>query len=113
MKDYRVLLYYQYVDIDDPKVFRDEHKAMCDELNLKGRILVSEEGLNGTLSGKVEDIDEYMKRMHADERFAQMPFKIDEADEHAFKKMHVRYRPEIVSLRSEEHTSELQSRFDL
>ena len=98
MKDYRVLLYYQYVTIDDPEQFRKDHKKMCDELNLKGRILVSKEGLNGTLSGKKEDTDEYMNRMHRDPRFSQMPFKIDEADQHAFKKMHVRTRPEIVSL---------------
>lgn len=98
MKDYRVLLYYQYITIDDPEQFCKDHKKMCDELNLKGRILVSKEGLNGTLSGKKKDTDEYMNRMHQDPRFSQMPFKIDEADQHAFKKMHVRTRPEIVSL---------------
>ena len=98
MSDYRVLLYYQYVNIEDPERFRKEHKALCDQLELKGRILVSDEGLNGTLSGTVENTQKYMDAMHADERFAEMPFKIDEADEHAFKKMHVRTRPEIVSL---------------
>ena len=36
--------------------------------------------------------------MHADERFADLTFKIDEAEGHAFKKMHVRPRTEIVAL---------------
>lgn len=99
MKDYRVLLYYQYVEIDDPEQFRKEHKEMCDDIGLKGRILVSEEGLNGTVSGTVEQTEEYKKRIRADERFEDMTFKEDKADGHAFKKMHVKTRPEIVSLK--------------
>ncbi len=102
MKDYRVLLYYQYVTIEDPEQFRDEHLAYCKRLGLKGRILVSEEGINGTVSGTVEQTDQYMKDLKEDPRFADINFKIDEADEHAFKKMHVRYRPEIVSLALED-----------
>ena len=49
--DYRVLLYYKYVTIDDPETFASEHLEFCKENNLKGRILVSTEGINGTLSG--------------------------------------------------------------
>jgi len=99
MSDYRVLLYYKYVKIDDPEKFRDEHMALCKDIGLKGRILVSEEGLNGTCSGTVEQTDQYMEALRSDERFEDIYFKIDEADGHAFKKMHVRYRPEIVSLK--------------
>lgn len=101
-KDYRVLLYYKYVAIENPEAFRDEHLAFCKSLNLKGRILVSEEGLNGTLSGTIAETQQYMDAMHEDPRFADMMFKIDEADGHAFKKMFVRYRPEIVSLNLED-----------
>lgn len=98
MGDYRVLLYYKYVEIEEPENFRVEHLAYCKDLGLLGRILVSEEGLNGTVSGTVEQTEAYMEYLHADPRFSDMTFKIDEADGHAFKKMHVRYRPEIVSL---------------
>ena len=38
--DYRVLLYYKYVTIDDPETFASEHLEFCKENNLKGRILV-------------------------------------------------------------------------
>ena len=99
MSDYRVLLYYKYAKIDNPERFRVEHLELCRRLNLKGRILVSEEGLNGTVSGTTEETERYMEAVRSDERFADMMFKIDEADGHAFKKMHVRYRPEIVSLK--------------
>ena len=84
--DYRVLLYYKYVTIDDPETFAAEHLKFCKEHHLKGRILVSTEGINGTLSGTKEDTDKYIDHMHADSRFANLTFKIDEAESHAFKR---------------------------
>src|SRR5690606_20836913 len=100
--DYRVLLYYKYTTIEEPEEFRRQHLGFCKDLGLKGRILVSEEGMNGTVSGTIEATQKYMDAMHADERFSDMIFKIDPAESHAFKKMFVRYRPEIVSLNLED-----------
>lgn len=101
-KPYQVLLYYMYVPIENPEEFAAEHLAFCKELGLKGRILVAAEGINGTVSGLVEQTEQYMKKMKEDPRFAEMVFKIDEADGHAFKKMHVRPRKELVTLRLED-----------
>ncbi|MCH6266754.1 rhodanese-related sulfurtransferase [Neobacillus citreus] len=101
-KPYRVLLYYMYVPIENPEEFAALHLQFCKELGLKGRILVAAEGINGTVSGTVEQTEKYMESMHQDERFADMVFKIDEEDEHAFKKMHVRHRSELVTLRLED-----------
>lgn len=102
-KDYRVLLFYKYVQIDNPEEFVEKHQEFCDEHQLRGRILVAEEGINGTLSGTVEQTEAYMDMMHNDDRFSDLFFKIDEAEEHAFKKMHVRHRPELVTLRLEDN----------
>lgn len=99
---HQVLLYYNYVQIDEPETFAEEHLAYCQDLGLKGRILVAHEGINGTVSGTIEQTNEYMEKMHADTRFSDMPFKIDAHDGHAFKKMHVRPRTELVTLRLED-----------
>jgi UPF0176 protein len=101
-KPYRVLLYYKYVSIDNHEEFAKEHLAYCKELGLKGRILVAHEGINGTVSGTIEQTQAYMDKMHADPRFQDMPFKIDEADGHTFKKIFVRPRPELVTFRLED-----------
>ena len=69
---YRVLLYYQYVPIDDPETFASEHKLFCQKLELKGRILVAKEGINGTVSGTVEQTERYMQAMKEDVRAASM-----------------------------------------
>ncbi|SDN21123.1 rhodanese-related sulfurtransferase [Alkalicoccus daliensis] len=101
-ESYRVLLYYLYTDIKDPEERAQKHLEYCKSIGLKGRILIADEGINGTVSGTYAQTDQYMKDMKADPAFKDIIFKIDEADGHAFKKMHVRYRPELVTLRLNE-----------
>ncbi|WP_456273168.1 oxygen-dependent tRNA uridine(34) hydroxylase TrhO [Bacillus sp. AK031] len=101
-KPYRVLLYYNYVTIEDPEAYTKYHKKRCEEMGLKGRILIASEGINGTVSGTIEATDQYMEMMKNDHRFHDTIFKIDEADEHAFKKLKVKYRQELVTLRLED-----------
>ena len=107
-QDYRVLLYYQYVPIEDGETFAQKHLADCRELGLKGRILVADEGINGTVSGTIEQTNAYMELMKNDPRFSTTIFKIDEAEQNAFKKMHVRYRPELVNLSLEDDVNPLE-----
>ncbi|MEO9474962.1 MAG: rhodanese-related sulfurtransferase [Cyclobacteriaceae bacterium] len=95
-EEYSVLLYYCYSRIEDPEAFREEHHIRCLELNLKGRIIIAEEGLNGTVSGLKSDCETYMSEVKADPRFADIEFKVDQVEGHTFEKMHVRVKPEIV-----------------
>jgi len=96
MKKYNTLLYYCYSPIENAEQFAIDHLNFCRSLNLVGRIIVANEGLNGTVSGTVEACQKYMDAVHADPRFAKTDFKIDEVDEPSFIKMHCRYKPEIV-----------------
>lgn len=105
---YRVLLYYQYVSIDNPQKFREDHMKLCKDLKLKGRIIVAEEGLNGTVSGTLAATQDYMDAVHKDARFKGMPFKMDESTDHAFEKMHVRVKPELVNLSLEKDINPLK-----
>jgi UPF0176 protein len=95
-KPYRTLLYYCYTPIADPELFREEHHLFCLSLNLRGRIIVASEGLNGTVSGLAADCESYMAAVKADPRFAHIDFKSEATDEHTFTKLHVRVKPEIV-----------------
>jgi UPF0176 protein len=95
---FRVLLYYKYVRIEDPRAYAELHLAFCKALGVKGRILIAGEGINGTISGTADQTDAYMHAMHMDPRFADIIFKIDQADDHVFRKIFVRHRDEIVTL---------------
>ncbi|MBN3555406.1 rhodanese-related sulfurtransferase [Fictibacillus nanhaiensis] len=98
----RVLLYYKYVPIDDPESYKDEHLKFCKDLGLLGRIIVAPEGINGTVSGTYEQTQIYMDHLKSDPRFEDIVFKIDEVEEHAFKKMFVRHKKELVTWRFED-----------
>jgi UPF0176 protein len=96
MKPYSILLYYCYTPLEDPEQFRYQHHLFCLDLDLRGRIIVASEGINGTVSGLRERCNEYMQTMKADPRFAGIDFKVEPYDTHAFQKLHVRVKPEIV-----------------
>src|SRR5690242_9797161 len=96
MKNFRTLLFYKYIHIDDAEKFAADHLTLCISIGLKGRILIADEGINGTVSGIVEQTEKYIQHMHADSRFADLIFKVDEEEKVSFAKMHVRYKKEIV-----------------
>jgi len=89
------------VKIPDAEVIVAQHLKYCKELELKGRIMMSDEGINGTVSGTVEACETYMNHLSKSELFSGIAWKIDEVDEMSFAKMHVRYRPEIVTFGTE------------
>ncbi len=95
-KPYSILLYYCYAKIADPAAYREEHHLFCLENNLRGRIIISSEGLNGTVSGLKEDCEKYMVYVKSDPRFADTDFKVEAHHDHAFAKLHVRDKEEIV-----------------
>lgn len=96
MKDYLILLYYCYTKIEDPDAFRKEHQLFCIENNLLGRIIIAKEGINGTISGLKKDCEKYIAQMHVDSRFAKTEFKVEAYETHAFQKLNVRVKDEIV-----------------
>lgn len=96
--DFPVILFYKYTTLENPERFAAEQRALCQSLHLKGRVLIAEEGLNGTLAGPKAAIETYMAALHADPRFADMEFKISAGDESTFPKLSIKVRPEIVTL---------------
>lgn len=93
---YQVVAFYKYVRIEEADVFAIRHLKYCQRLGVKGRIIVADEGMNGQLSGTREQCAQYIADLTADERFKDVDFKIDDWAEPAFRKMHVRYKKEIV-----------------
>ncbi|CAG1020342.1 hypothetical protein DOJK_00269 [Patescibacteria group bacterium] len=94
---HQILLYYKYVNIEDPQALLNEQRSFCESLNLKGRIILSKEGINGTVEGLAEDTQKYISVMLADTRFKDMNFKISEGTGNAFPKLSIKLRNELVS----------------
>ena len=99
--DLRVILFYKFAKIERPEIWVKHHLRFCKELGLHGRVLVSEEGINGSVSGTPEQIEAYKEKLTSDERFADIVFKEDPVIEHPFTKMKVKRRKEIVTFGKE------------
>jgi len=82
--------------VKNPGLIVNEHLGWCLQNDIKGRVFFANEGVNGTVSGLVENIEKYKSHLTSYHEFKDLWFKEDEADEHAFKKMRVRLKNEIV-----------------
>ena len=98
---YQVLLYYQFTPIEEPQAFAKDHREWLKERSLLGRIYVSDEGLNGTVAGTPEQMEEYMAMVREIPGFESIEFKIDECDYIPFAKLTCKVRKEIVALHEE------------
>jgi UPF0176 protein len=94
----KILLYYKYVPINNPHELRLAQRALCEQLGIFGRILLSSEGINGTVAGSAESIDEYMATVEKYPEFADIEWKISYAEEQVFPKLRIVVRDEIVTL---------------
>ena len=70
-----VLLYYKYVDIPNAEQETTKHRALAQSLELKGRIYISSEGINGTCSGTKENIEKYKCALGEHPLFSGIVFK--------------------------------------
>jgi UPF0176 protein len=94
--EHQVLLFYKYVTVENPQELRDWMFVRATELGLTGRVLVAEEGLNGTLEGSLENTRVFASELLADARFDDMNIKTSVGDGTTFKKLSVKVRNEIV-----------------
>jgi UPF0176 protein len=95
--DYQILLFYKYTKIENPEKFLKEHRKLCEDLGLTGRIIIAEEGINSTVEGTIENTEKYVNTMLTDSRFADVHFKRSIGTGNAFPKLSIKVRPEIVS----------------
>lgn len=96
MSKYKVLLFYKYVNLEEPERIVNEHLHWCIDNEIKGRVFFAKEGVNGTVSGTFENIKKYKAHLTSYPEFKDIWFKEDNSGEHVFKKIHVRLKNEIV-----------------
>lgn len=96
----KILLYYKFTPLADPEVVKLWQKTLCDSLNLRGRILVSRHGLNGTVGGEMDDLKKYIKETKKLESFKDTVFKWSDGAKEDFPRMSVKHRRELVGFKN-------------
>ncbi len=93
----KILLYYKFTPVGDTETMRLWQKTLCDSLNLRGRILISKHGLNGTVGGEIEDLKKYIKATKEFPGFKGTIFKWSAGGRDDFPRMSVKSKDEIVA----------------
>jgi len=93
----KIILYYSFAPVEDPKAVMLWQKTLCQSLNLKGRILISKHGINGTLGGDMEDLKNYCRATKEYPGFGKTDFKWSEGSGNDFPRLSVKVRNELVA----------------
>lgn len=102
MPKYLTAALYKFVSLPDYKALQAPILAECQKHNIKGTLLLAEEGINGTIAGLPDDIHKVLDYLKQDAifngKFADLEHKESYADEHPFYRMKVKLKKEIVTM---------------
>lgn len=101
--DIKVLAYYAFTKVDDPQKVIKEHKSFLEEMDARGRIYISEEGINAQCSVSKENLENY--RAFVLKNFPSADIKIHDHPVHPFAKLIVKYRRQLVAMDREVDSS--------
>jgi len=96
MSDIIVAALYQFTPIPDVEYLQTRLKILCDQVEIKGILLLAPEGINGTVAGSRQAIDTL--KAFLTPRFDALEYKESWADDMPFHRMKVRLKKEIVTL---------------
>ena len=90
---------YKFVTFNDTVERRADFQAICHDLDLKGTILLTPEGINLFLAGTRNNIDNFLGWLRQDARFADIEVKESLSNEQPFNRMLVKLKKEIITMR--------------
>ncbi len=96
--NYLIFAYYRFCAVNDPEGEVRSHKEFLEALDARGRIYISEDGINGQMSIAKQDAPAYIDWLRSRKEFSDMPVKAHEYHEHAFEKLKIKYREQLVAL---------------
>lgn len=94
---HKILLYYIFRPLSDPMAVSMWQRELCERLGLRGRILVSKHGVNGTVGGPIDELVSYVKATKAYPGFKDIDFKWSAGHRDDFPRLKVKVRDEIVA----------------
>ena len=93
----KIVLFYKFAPIADPEAIRLWQRALCERFNLNGRIIISKQGINGTVGGRMTNVKKYVRTTKEFAPFKEIDFKWSEGQGDEFPRLEIRVRDEIVT----------------
>ena len=100
----KILIFYKYTQLACPEDIKKWQLNLCIEHNLTGRILIGQEGINGTVGGSSQECLAYAKAMTMHPLFKDIDIKESPGGAQCFPKLSIKIRNEIVTLGINSHT---------
>jgi UPF0176 protein len=98
MPQYLTAALYKFVSLPDYKALQQPILDACLQHNIKGTLLLADEGINGTIAGEPDDIKNILNYLRKDPRLSDLEHKESYADKHPFYRMKVKLKKEIVTM---------------
>ena len=98
MYEFVVAALYKFVTLEDFREMREPLLDACLRAGTRGTILLATEGINGTIAGSREAIDDVLNYLRSDARLADLEHKESFDHEMPFYRMKVKLKREIVTL---------------
>ena len=89
---------YKFEPLDNEIDLIPIYQQKCDELLLKGTMLISKNGINFSVAGTQKATDSFIDFIEKDNRFLNIPLKVTYSETQPFRRMKVRLKKEIISL---------------
>lgn len=93
----KILLFYRFTPLADPEAIRLWQRDLCRAHNLTGRIIVSKDGINGTVGGELKNVKRYLRTTREYAPFRDMDAKWSEGQGNDFPRLSVKVRDELVN----------------
>ena len=97
----KIILYYRFTPLADPTLVRHWQWELCRRLQLRGRVIVAPQGINGTLGGELADLLQYKRALNEVPALRGIDYKWSAGSDDDFPKLSVKVRPELVTLAAE------------
>lgn len=94
----KIILFYKFVPVTDPETVMFWQRNLCERLGLKGRIIISRQGINGTLGGDIKNVKMYIRDMNKHPLFKKIQYKWSDGSADDFPRLSVKVRDELVTL---------------
>ncbi len=93
-----VATFYRFVALPDYRELAGSLRLQAERLGLQGTIILAEEGINATLAGSPDTIDDWFRILNKDQRFAEITPRLSETPDMPFYRLKVKVRKEIVTM---------------
>lgn len=98
MTTYHNLAFYKFVQIDDVPATAASFKALVETLDMKGTLIFASEGVNGYVAAHPDSARTFIDFCRADDRFADIEFKLSMSEFQPYSRMLVKKKNEIVTM---------------